>query len=140
MIRHDWAAAADLYADVGWEYDRALMLSLLAEEAALSQAIEIARRLEARPLEERVSRQMKQLGMPVPPVRRGPAVTNPGGLTSRQLEVIELLAKGLTNAEIAERLYVSTRTAEHHVEAILTKLGVTSRREAARRYAELSSA
>jgi len=140
MIRHDWAAAADLYADVGWEYDRALMLSLLAEEAALSQAIEIARRLEARPLEERVSRQMKQLGMPVPPVRRRPAVTNPGGLTSRQLEVIELLAKGLTNAEIAERLYVSTRTAEHHVEAILTKLGVTSRREAARRYAELSSA
>jgi DNA-binding NarL/FixJ family response regulator len=83
---------------------------------------------------------MKELGMTVPPVRRRAAVTNPGGLTSRQLEVLELLTEGLTNAEIAEQLFVSTRTAEHHVEAILTKLGVTNRREAARRYAELSSA
>ena len=140
MIRHDWTAAADLYADVGWDYDRALMLSLLGEEAALSEAIDIARRLKARPLEERVSSQMKDLGMKVPPVRRGAAVTNSGGLTSRQLEALELLAEGLTNTEIAERLFVSTRTAEHHVEAILTKLGVATRREAARRYAELGSA
>jgi DNA-binding CsgD family transcriptional regulator/tetratricopeptide (TPR) repeat protein len=140
MIRHDWAAAADRYADAGWEYDRALMLSLLDEEEALAEGIGIARRLEARPLEERASSRMKELGMTVPPVRRRAAVTNPGGLTSRQLEVLELLTEGLTNAEIAEQLFVSTRTAEHHVEAILTKLGVTNRREAARRYAELSSA
>lgn len=140
MIRRDWAAAADFYSDVGWAYDRALMLSLLDEEEALAEAIGIARRLGARPLEERASSRMKELGMTVPPVPRGAAVTNPGGLTSRQLEVLELLTEGLTNAEIAERLFVSTRTAEHHVEAILTKLGVTSRRAAARRYAELSSA
>jgi DNA-binding NarL/FixJ family response regulator len=54
--------------------------------------------------------------------------------------VLRLLAEGLTNAEIAERLVVSPRTAEHHVSAVLTKLGVTSRREAARRAAGLLAA
>jgi len=56
---------------------------------------------------------------------------------ARQLEVLTLLAAGLTNTEIAERLVVSQRTAEHHVAAVLTKLGVTSRRAAARRAVEL---
>jgi DNA-binding NarL/FixJ family response regulator len=58
---------------------------------------------------------------------------NPAGLTDRQLEVLELLAEGLTNAEIAGRLVVSVRTVDHHVAAILSKLNVGSRREAARR-------
>ena len=57
---------------------------------------------------------------------------NPAGLTDRQLEVLELLAEGLTNAEIAGRLVVSVRTVDHHVAAILAKLNVGSRREAAR--------
>ena len=51
--------------------------------------------------------------------------------------MLALLAEGLTNAEIAERLVVWPRTAEHHVAAVLTKLGAATRREAARRAAEL---
>ena len=56
---------------------------------------------------------------------------NPGALTSRELEVLALLAAGLRNGEIARRLVLSTRTVEHHVSAILGKLGVRTRAEAA---------
>lgn len=51
--------------------------------------------------------------------------------------MLALLAEGLTNAEIADRLVVSPRTAEHHVAAVLAKLGATSRREAVARASEL---
>ena len=55
---------------------------------------------------------------------------HPAGLTTRQADVLDLLADGLTNAEIAVRLVLSTRTVDHHVSSILTRLGVASRREA----------
>ncbi|MQA08411.1 MAG: hypothetical protein GEU98_07620 [Pseudonocardiaceae bacterium] len=54
-----------------------------------------------------------------------------GALTSREREILRLVAQGLTNAEIAGRLYISTRTAGNHVSNILTKLGLRSRAEAA---------
>jgi DNA-binding NarL/FixJ family response regulator len=54
-------------------------------------------------------------------------------LTPRQTEVFELLADDLTNAEIAERLFVSTRTVENHVSAILNKLGADDQRDAVAR-------
>ena len=63
-----------------------------------------------------------------------------GGLTPRQLEVLALLQAGLPNAEIADRLVVSQRTAEHHVAAVLAKLGAANRWEAVRRATELGLA
>jgi DNA-binding CsgD family transcriptional regulator len=137
VLRGDWGTAADAFGEIGWSYDRALMLSLLDEEEALAEAIEIARELGAGPLTRRAARRLRKLGLSVP---RGPRETtraNPAGLTARQLEVLTLVAGGLTNAEIADELVVSLRTAEHHVAAVLAKLDAATRRDAARRAFEL---
>jgi len=137
MLRRDWLGAADEFGRVGWTYDRALMLSLLDDEQALVEAIGIARGLGAEPLTRRVALRLRDLGLRVPAGPRETTRTNPAGLTARQLEVLALLGEGLSNAEIAERLVVSPRTAEHHVAAVLTKLGAATRTDAARRAAEL---
>ena len=66
-------------------------------------------------------------------VPRGPrpaTTANPAGLTGRQAEVLGLLAAGLSNADIAARLTLSPKTVEHHISAVLDKLGVTSRGQA----------
>ena len=59
------------------------------------------------------------------------AVLTPGGLSEREVEVLQLVAQGLSNREIAQRLYISPRTAEHHVQHIYAKIGVSSRAAAA---------
>jgi DNA-binding CsgD family transcriptional regulator/tetratricopeptide (TPR) repeat protein len=140
MVRRDWRGAADAFGAVGWSYDRALMLSLVDGEEPLVEAIGIARALGAEPLVRRVAGRMRDLGLRVPQGPRESTRGNPLGLTARQLEVLSLLAEGLTNAEIADRLVVSPRTAEHHVAAVLMKLGSTTRRDAARRAADLGLA
>jgi DNA-binding CsgD family transcriptional regulator len=137
MRHRDWRAAADAFGEVGWSYDRALMLSLLDDEESLVEALELARSLGSEPLTRRAGVRLRELGLAVPHGPREATRANPAGLTTRQLEVLALLADGLTNAEIADRLVVSPRTAEHHVAAVLTKLGAPTRRDVARRATEL---
>ena len=75
---------------------------------------------------------LREAGVSSVPRGRSPATrANPAGLTARQLDVLALLADGLSNAEIAARLVISPKTADHHVSAILAKLDVRSRGEAA---------
>jgi DNA-binding CsgD family transcriptional regulator/tetratricopeptide (TPR) repeat protein len=137
VLRQDWRAAADAYGEIGWRYDRALMLSLLDDEESLTEALAIARELGAEPLARRAAGRMRELGAAVPRGPRAATRANPAGLTARQLEVLALLVDGRSNAEIAERLVVSPRTAEHHVAAVLAKLGATTRWDAVRRATEL---
>jgi DNA-binding CsgD family transcriptional regulator/tetratricopeptide (TPR) repeat protein len=137
MLQRDWRAAADAFRDIGWSYDRALMLSLLDDQESLAEAIEIARGLGAGPLTKHVASRMRTLRIRVPQGPREATRANPAGLTARQLQVLSFLTEGLTNAEIADRLVVSLRTVEHHVAAVLSKLGAATRRDAARRASEL---
>ncbi len=93
-------------------------------------ALAVFERLGARPYADRTTALLRSLGDTERPRRVTPAA-GVGTLTAREQEVLDLLRPGLTNAEIAERLYISAKTAEHHVSRILTKLGARSRAEAA---------
>jgi DNA-binding CsgD family transcriptional regulator/tetratricopeptide (TPR) repeat protein len=137
MVGRDWRGAAAAFREIGWAHDAALMQSLLDDEESLVDALQTARTLGAEPLARRVATRMRNLGLAVPRGPRRSTRDNPAGLTPRQLQVLALVVDGLTNAEIADRLVVSTRTAEHHVAAVLTKIGAATRRDAARRAAEL---
>ncbi len=87
--------------------------------------------LDAKPLAARLRSELTEAG--VSGVPRGPTRAtreNPFGLTPRQMDVLRHMAEGMTNAEIADRLCLSSRTVDHHVSAILGKLAVTARSEA----------
>lgn len=67
---------------------------------------------------------------PLPKSRRP---QHPGGLTGREAEVLRLAARSLTTREIADRLYISAKTADHHIQNVYTKIGVSTRAAAALR-------
>jgi ATP/maltotriose-dependent transcriptional regulator MalT len=134
----DWQQAADDWRKIGNPYERALELAAGPSTAACIEALDVLDGLGAVAAARLVRARLRELGAPrIPRGRLRATRENPAGLTDRQVDVLALLATGLTNAEMAERLVVSTRTVDHHVSAILTRLGVASRRDAARRAAEL---
>ena len=94
-------------------------------------ALEELERLGAAPAARAVRQKLRRLGASVPRGRRPSTRANPAELTARELDVLRLVAAGKRNAEIADDLVLSTRTIDHHVSAILRKLGVRTRGEAA---------
>ncbi len=126
----DWRSAADAWGGLGCPYEVALALTD-GDEDALLEAVSIFDSLAARPAAGMARARLRALG--VESIPRGPTPrtrANPAGLTPRQLEVLELLGSGLSNTEIADRLFLSKKTVEHHVSAIFSKLGVENRAKA----------
>jgi DNA-binding CsgD family transcriptional regulator len=132
QISGDWRAAAALWEQVGCPYDQALALTD-GDEPAQRAALAIFERLGGASAADLTRRRLRAHGVRGLP--RGPRPTtraNPQGLTPRQLEILLLLAEGLHNSEIADRLSTTPKTVDHHVSAVLAKLEVRSRAEAVR--------
>ena len=137
QIAGQWRAAAAAWERIGCPYERALALADGDEEAQRA-ALAIFERLGAGPAAEIVRRQLRAAGVRGLPRGPRPATRdNPLGLTNRQLEILLLLAEGLHNSEIAQRLTTSPKTIDHHVSAVLAKLDVSSRAQAIARAHQL---
>lgn len=133
QIAGDWHQAAELWRERDCPYEEARALAEGDDEDAVREAIATFNRLGARPAVAVATRRLRELG--VREIPRGPRPAtraNPAQLTNRQVEVLRLMASGSTNAEIATQLFLSAKTVEHHVSAILTKLDVPTRRDAIR--------
>ena len=130
LLAGDWRAAACAWERIGMPYEQALALAEGPEDA-LREALIVLDRLGAGPLAAIVRRRLRERGARGIP--RGPneaTRASPSGLTTKELQVLQLLAQGCTNAQLARRLHRSPKTIDHHVSAILEKLGVHSRTEA----------
>jgi DNA-binding CsgD family transcriptional regulator len=139
-LRGDWRAAAAAWERIGDPYERALELAESGVAEPTLEALRVFDGLGARPAAVWARRRLRELG--VTRVPRGPQSSsrnNPSGLTDRQVQILQLVAGGFTNAEIAARLVLSVRTVDHHVSAVLQKLGVTTRKEASRAAAEIAA-
>ena len=127
----DFEGASALLKAEGADYDAAIALVPSSDGPLLRAAHEQLLALGAKPAATIVARRLRELGeRNLPRGPRGATRENPAGLTNRELEVLQLLAQGLRNAEIARRLVVTPKTVDHHVSSILRKLGVTNRGQA----------
>jgi DNA-binding CsgD family transcriptional regulator len=123
------AEAAAIWEEKGVPYERALAL-MHGDDAARLEALEVFDTLGATAVAAKLRKALRDQGVSVPRGKSQKTRTHAAGLTARQAEVLELLDENLSNAEIADRLFVSPRTVEHHVSAVLAKLDSSTREEA----------
>jgi DNA-binding CsgD family transcriptional regulator len=140
LMQGKWREAAHRWGQIGCPYERGLALAEGDAEGMLA-AVEIFDQLKARPAASMTRSRLREHG--VEGIPRGPrpqTMANPFHLTGRQIEVLSLLSEGLSNGEIADRLFISKKTVEHHVSAVFAKLGTTTRAKAIARAEKLHRA
>jgi DNA-binding CsgD family transcriptional regulator len=138
-VTGDVEGAARWWQERDCAYEAALALAGSGDPAVLRRALDMLHELGARPAAAVVARRLRGLGEQG--VRRGPraaTAANPAGLTSREAEVLRLVAAGRSNAEIAAQLVLSGRTVNRHLSEIFRKLGARSRQDAVAHAAALA--
>jgi DNA-binding CsgD family transcriptional regulator/tetratricopeptide (TPR) repeat protein len=137
----DWARAAALWSGIGCPYEVAMALLDTTDEQALREALTIFTGFGASAPARMIRRKMRGLGIHSIPVGpRSATRAHPLRLTNREREVLDLICVGHTNAEIAAHLFISAKTVDHHVSAVLAKLDAPTRIAAASRAARLGLA
>jgi DNA-binding CsgD family transcriptional regulator/tetratricopeptide (TPR) repeat protein len=130
-IGGDWRAAARQWKQLGCHYEYASLLGWYGAEVEQREALQILERLGASPAAQMLRRRMRSAGVrAIPRGSRASTRKNRLGLTRREAEVFALVSQGMRNPAIARRLFLSIKTVDRHVSAILGKLGVSSRGEA----------
>ncbi len=131
-IAGDWRGAALNWKRLGCPYEYACLLAWHGAETEQREALQVLERLGAAPAARILRQRMRAEGIrAVPRGSRSSTRGNRLGLTRREAEILTLLSEGMRNSAIAKRLFLSIRTVDRHVSAILSKLGVQSRGEAA---------
>lgn len=131
MLDGRWADAAAEWAVRGCRRWQAIALAHSPVLGDARTALALLDDLDAPALRAALLRDRRAAGLPVPRGPRPARQHNRWGLTTREIEILGLLTEGLSNAELAERLFLSEKTVGHHVSAILRKLGEPSRSRAA---------
>jgi DNA-binding CsgD family transcriptional regulator/tetratricopeptide (TPR) repeat protein len=134
----EWEEAARLWTALSCPYEAALARHDSGEETALRQALKMFHDLGATAAAQVTRQKMRRLGIrSIPAGPRTATRADPLGLTRREREVLDLICAGHTNAEIAAKLFISTKTVDHHVSAVLAKLDAPTREAAASHAARL---
>ena len=124
--------AAEMWSAIGCPYETAIALAH-GDQTAQLEALEALETLGATAVAAKLRKTLRDQGLSVPRGKGRKTRSHAAGLTARQAEVLQLLEEGLSNTEIADRLFVSPRTVEHHVSAVLGKLDSSTREEAVSR-------
>ena len=130
QLRGEFRTAAAAWDDRQMPYEAALARLDSGDPELLGSALETFQRLCAEPLVVLTRRRLRECGVRTTGARQS-TLRHPAGLTEREQDVLGLLCAGCSNAEIAGELVISVKTAGHHVSAVLAKLGVATRQEAA---------
>lgn len=133
-----WEKAAQLWTDLDCPYEAALVRLDAADEGALREALSTFTEIGASAVARLTRQRLRALGArSIPAGPRSATRGDPLGLTRREREILAEICAGQTNAAIAAKLFISAKTVDHHVSAVLAKLGAPNRNAAAARAAQL---